>query len=103
MHAIVNKMNLVTSAWREQYDILSAVPLVFSVNEQGLLYLNDVPLAITLDSDFVSAKYGVERIMFDFPNYRTLFIFMVWPEDESPKVHSVAVKQLFSDVDSDSD
>lgn len=84
---LVQMMNQVLSDWKATYDTFTAVPEVFSLGVGDQIYLGTQPLLqLPAGTSLVSSQFDANQISFSFSNFRSIMVYIEWPEDMPPRV-----------------
>lgn len=89
MKNLVEEMNRVLEDWKEQYDLSQGIQDQFCSDENGFLRWNDRILSFDEALELEGAEYDGEHIIFSLSGSRQIYIEVIWPEDEDPRIHAV--------------
>lgn len=89
MTTLILQMNSILSDWCKQYDPLRALPLSFTMNERGEVFLSQRRLLLSPNLVLTEARYDAEYIRFSFNNNRYLEISIHWPEDAPQRLEGI--------------
>ena len=90
MKELLERMNVVLSDWKAQFDVMAGVQMEFYLNSEDKLYLNELPVHVPEDLSLASAEFTAENVKFYFEgSQNVLVIGILWPEDEVPTVGTI--------------
>ena len=89
MNELFKSMNQVVADWKDRYDLSDNVSLQFSTDDNRHLCFSDRTFVFDDVPEIESATFAPEHITFYLAGNRRIYISIMWPEDEGPRVKSV--------------